>query len=463
MMWFKFGQLVWQVFKGRALNQQKSSEALVQALSQMPGLPRKLAQNLAPERGRELEFKTTTVPLTLIKQAVQAKAPALYAQIVEWDAHPQVASLGQVNRVRLADGRELALKTLLPGIRRELKEQTTVLLKTFEGLKQLKSFEFDTAQFAAFFHDQLAREVDYTLELRSQQEVRALFADSREIYVPAVYPEWSSDDLLVQEFVGGEGLESVLRGPRELQRQVAQQLAQALRRMLFDAGVLHGDLHAKNWAWSAARGRIVLYDFGSMLRFTPTQLEGLNQLLTASGPCLAAWVKVGFDERKLRELGDKLPALTEILLSVFRTPPPWQVQARLDALLGADKWIFRQAGPPWFMWVMRTLSSVLASLEQLGGQDAILTPITTAGGPMPKKLLILVRDNGEETVRVELPVRAMDNLADLVPEDAGVRIQESGISLTELAAASKAQDYPVGVVFEQALGTKHYLVQIVDR
>lgn len=462
MMLFKFGQLVWQVFKGRALNQQKASEALVQALSQMPGLPRKLAQNLAPERGRELEFKNATVPLFLIKKTVQAKSPSLFAQITEWDETPQVASLGQVNRVRLKDGRELAIKTLLPGVRRELITQTNVLLRTFESLKQLKSMDFDTAQFSKFFHEQLAREVDYTLEIESQQEMREIFSGSNEIYVPAVYPQWSHDDVLVQEFVPGQGLEALKQQPIERQRQVANQLGQALRRMLFEVGVLHGDLHAKNWAWSPSLGRIVLYDFGSMLRFTPTQLEGLKRLLRGDGDCLAAWGQVGFDEKKLRELNAKLPQMTEILLSVFRTPPPWQVQERLDALLGADKWIFRQAGPPWFMWVMRTLSSVLASLEQLGGQDAILAPITREG-PVTKKLLILVRENGEETVRVELPVRAMENLADLVPEETGERIRESGISLKDLAEKSKAQDYPVGVVFEQVMGVKHYLVKIIEK
>lgn len=460
MMWFKFGQLLWQVFKGRALNQQKTSEALVQALSQMPGLPRKLAQNLAPERGRELEFKNVTVPLFLVKKTVQAKSPELFAQITEWDETPQVASLGQVNRVRLRDGRELAIKTLLPGIRGELTTQTNVLLKTFESLKQLKSMDFDTAQFSTFFHAQLAREVDYTIELKSQQEMRAIFAQSAEIYVPAVYPEWSHDDVLVQEFVSGQGLEALTRESIERQRQVAHQLASALRRMLFEVGVLHGDLHAKNWAWSPTLGRIVLYDFGSMLRFTPTQLQGLNRLMANEGDCLAAWVQVGFDAKKLGELDGKLVPMTEILLSVFRSPPPWRMQERLDALLGADKWVFRQAGPPWFMWVMRTLSSVLASLEQLGGQDAILPPLTREG-PVTKKLLILVRENGEETVRVELPVRAMENLAELVPEDTGERIRESGISLKDLSETSKAQDYPVGVVFEQVLGAKHYLVKIV--
>lgn len=467
MVWLKLTQLLWQITRGRVLNQHKTSEALVQALSQMPGLPRKLAQNLVPKRGREIEFKNSIVPLWIVKNKIQSKRPLLFEQIVEWGEDPQVASLGQVNRVRLQDGSELAIKTLLPGIQQDLKSQTSLMLKTFSGLKWIKTMDFDTDSFALFLEEQLAREVNFSLELKSQQQMKKIFAQNADVYVPEVYEQWSDDEMLVQEFVYSIGMSELEAARTDHRQRVAAQLGRALRVMLFEVGFLHGDLHAKNWGWSTKHKKIILYDFGSMLQFTSNQQEALVQLLnlveipSSDQAYLDAWRELGFSEERLRQIKGKLPQLSKIFMTIFTQPPPWHIQEQLEELLGEEKWIFRQAGPPWFMWVMRTLSSVLASIEQLQGVETIVEE-NKVEKKMKKKLLICVHEGKEEMVRVELPVHSIENLADLVPNDVRIKISQSGIDLAALAEDFKRRDYPMEKVFEQQNGDKCYMVSIVQ-
>ncbi len=196
------------------------------------------------------------------------------------------ASLGQVHRAELRDGRVVAVKVQRPGIR-------DGVVADLDALRELAEFadgHFRTARrygFAAMleeFRKSMLRELDYEQEARNLQTLGVNLADFPRIHVPQPVLDYTTSRVLTMDFVGGSKLTSL--GPlAQLEIdgvELAEQLiASYLQQILVD-GFFHADPHPGN-VFLTDSGDIALLDLGMVGRVPHEAQEKLVKLLLAIG------------------------------------------------------------------------------------------------------------------------------------------------------------------------------------
>jgi predicted unusual protein kinase regulating ubiquinone biosynthesis (AarF/ABC1/UbiB family) len=192
------------------------------------------------------------------------------------------ASLGQVHRARLRDGRAVAIKVQRPGIRKQVAEDMDAL----EELAEL--FDSHTAagrryEFTGILHEMRAsmmQELDYRREARNLTTLGENLAEFERIVVPRPVEDFTTSRVLTMEFMEGRKITAV--GPlARLEMDgvaLADQLFEAYLKQILVDGFFHADPHPGN-VFLGTDGRIALIDVGMVGRLTPELQDQLMRLL----------------------------------------------------------------------------------------------------------------------------------------------------------------------------------------
>lgn len=194
------------------------------------------------------------------------------------------ASLGQVHRAALRDGRVVAVKVQRPGIRQEIWKEFEILTEVAGLFDRHTSAgrKLDFASMIEEFRKTLALELDYRVEALNLQRMRDNLRDFDGLFVPAPIDHYTTSRVLTMEYVHGIKITTLshvclteIDGPR-----LARQLFQAYLRMLCVDGFLHADPHPGN-VFITEDNRIALLDLGMVARITPSLQDRVLQLLVA--------------------------------------------------------------------------------------------------------------------------------------------------------------------------------------
>ncbi len=172
------------------------------------------------------------------------------------------ASLAQVHRARLLTGEQVVLKIQYPETRRLLPVDLRSLRRAVPVVRRL-SRGLDLASLADEIAELVALELDFVREADSTERVRAAFSDDPGVCIPRVYRQWSSDRLLVLEYIHGTPIAEVERwSMRGIEpTAVAEKLAALYCTMIFEHRFFHGDPHPGN-ILVLRDGSVALLDFG---------------------------------------------------------------------------------------------------------------------------------------------------------------------------------------------------------
>jgi ubiquinone biosynthesis protein len=194
------------------------------------------------------------------------------------------ASLGQVHRAVLRNGRAVAVKVQRPGIR-------DTILDDLDALRELAEFaDAHTALgrrygFAAMleeFRKSMLRELDYQQEAVNLRTLRANLTDFPRIHVPEPVADYTTARVLTMDFIGGRKLTSL--GPlAQLEVEgnaLADQLIGAYLKQILVDGFFHADPHPGN-VFLTETGDIGLIDLGMVGRVPVEMQERLLKLLLA--------------------------------------------------------------------------------------------------------------------------------------------------------------------------------------
>jgi ubiquinone biosynthesis protein len=203
----------------------------------------------------------------------------------EFEATPvAAASLGQVHRAAMRDGRRVAVKVQRPDIRERVAEDLEALEDIAEFLDDHTEMgrRYEFRKILEEFRRSLLRELDYRQEAQNLTLLRRNLSDFDKIVVPAPIDDYTTSRVLTMEYISGTKITSLSQVARlELDGAgLAEELFRAYLKQILVDGFFHADPHPGN-VFVTAAGQIALIDLGMVARLAPRLQEHLLQLLLA--------------------------------------------------------------------------------------------------------------------------------------------------------------------------------------
>jgi predicted unusual protein kinase regulating ubiquinone biosynthesis (AarF/ABC1/UbiB family) len=191
------------------------------------------------------------------------------------------ASLGQVHRATLPDGREVACKLQYPDMPstveadlRQLRLAMAVYHRMDNAIQHEEIYKELT--------ERLREELDYEREAAQMRLYRLMLADHPVVHVPEPVPGYCTRRLLTMTWLDGRPLMHRLAEdpPQEERNQIAEALFRAWYVPFYRYGVIHGDPHMGNYQ-VRPDGTVNLLDFGAIRVFPPSFVRGVIELFEA--------------------------------------------------------------------------------------------------------------------------------------------------------------------------------------
>src|SRR4051812_8796929 len=192
------------------------------------------------------------------------------------------ASIGQVHRATLPNGRRVAVKVQRPGAPQKIDADLNLMYQAAKLVKErVRAFDFiDTRQLVDEFARQIRQELDYRLEARNAQTFHRNFAGDPHVHVPRVYWTYTRARVLTLEWLDGTQLADVDLLPLTLdeRRDLAYRITETWMAMIFRHGFFHGDPHPANILVLEEAGSIGLVDFGAVGKLSDDDLTKVTRL-----------------------------------------------------------------------------------------------------------------------------------------------------------------------------------------
>lgn len=347
---------------------------LAERLAELKGVGMKIGQilgyidpTLPPELRALLSVLHTQAPASpwatveaTLRVELGPRADALLAGL---DPTPvAVASIGQVHRGRLPDGREVAVKIQHPGITDALRGDFgnaaigAAIARLLPGGRGVRGL-IDEARAA------MLDECDYGLEAARQRRFARWYAAHPVLAIPEVIDAWCTPRVLTTTWMPGRGLADVVaaRPSQTVRDRIGGALFELFVGTLYRYATFHADPHPGNFA-VLADGRVVIYDFGCVRSFEPALVRALARLLAAV------------------RAGDAVTIAAGVAALGGRPPTRPRDRARLHALLRG-----------FFAPLLEPGRHAIAPGAALAGADLVRDKRALLGLELPGHLLFLLR------------------------------------------------------------------------
>jgi predicted unusual protein kinase regulating ubiquinone biosynthesis (AarF/ABC1/UbiB family) len=209
-----------------------------------------------------------------VEAIVQAELGArLSKAFSEFESEPvAAASLGQVHRARLRDGREVAVKIQRPDIRKSIAEDLEVLeeIATFLDEHTDLGRRHRFVQILEQFRRTLVHELDYQREASNLTLVGENLREFKHLRVSKPVADYTTRSVLTMEYVHGQKITELSPMARlDLEGgMLADELFKAYLKQVLVDGLFHADPHPGNMCLTEDR-RIALLDLGMVGRVSP--------------------------------------------------------------------------------------------------------------------------------------------------------------------------------------------------
>lgn len=373
----------------KAENLVRNAARIADTLGEMKGAAMKVGQMLSLHEGM------LPPEVSAVLSVLQKEAPSVSFEVMERELRRELddfdalfeslepeafaaASIGQVHRGVLKDGREVAVKIQYPNAERMVRADLKNLKALLGNLVALFT-DIDFEPVWEEVRERLFEELDYLKEADNIRRIAALHADCAEIIVPGVVREATSRRVLTMEFVDGippaEAAED--RYPQHLRDQWGVTLFEFTLRGLLQHRFLHADPNLANFAFRED-GRVAVYDYGCVKEIPTDVAAGYSQLMDAVIHRRKAAIPEILRTMGVFKEGDKpLPRdmtdpYVDLVLDIVRASPPFtfgEDSSIYEALyeLGMTNW--QDAAdirfPRDMVFIDRTLGGLFGNLNKL--------------------------------------------------------------------------------------------------
>ncbi|MGI9517001.1 MAG: ABC1 kinase family protein [Pirellulaceae bacterium] len=203
------------------------------------------------------------------------------------------ASIGQVHQAQLLNGQDVIVKVRHAGIERAIETDLDILAGLAQMAERTEEFRpYQPKALVAEMARTMPRELNFKLELRNLMQFATMLENSRDVRIPKVYEDLSSERMLTMERLDGFKLtklstaengsieqELVADLPPEVDLPtVGRNGANLYLQMIFNDGIYHADPHPGN-VLIMDDGRIGLLDFGMVGRISEQLREDIESML----------------------------------------------------------------------------------------------------------------------------------------------------------------------------------------
>ncbi|QNJ94881.1 AarF/ABC1/UbiB kinase family protein [Mycolicibacterium fluoranthenivorans] len=213
-------------------------------------------QSAAPPMGRDL-----------VSEQLDAELGSATSEFVEFDEHPvAAASIGQVHRARLSDGRVVAVKIQYPGVAQAIRDDlaNTELVATFlRFVTSASGIVMDPRPLAQELTARISEEVDYVLEAQMITRFADLYRGHPFIRIPDVITELSTTRVLTMTYLDGLDWSQAQSADQDLKNTWAEVITRFTDGNYRHANLMHTDPHPGNYRFGLD-GTVGVVDFGSV-------------------------------------------------------------------------------------------------------------------------------------------------------------------------------------------------------
>ncbi|OHD00341.1 MAG: ubiquinol-cytochrome C reductase [Sphingomonadales bacterium RIFCSPLOWO2_12_FULL_63_15] len=288
-----------------------NAQRVTEQLSRLRGAAMKLGQMISLDAGDMLPPELTAI-LAKLRDNAHHMPPAQLQKVLatqwgqDWrrrfahfEASPiAAASIGQVHRARLPDGRVVAVKVQYPGVADSI-DADVDNVATLLRLSGLLPSALDIAPLLGEAKIQLHEEADYLREARQMQLYADRLAHDPRFLVPRPLDDWTTDQVLVMDYIAADSIDTLADASQAVRDRSMAALLDLVLHELFVFGHMQTDPNFANYRWRPESGEIVLLDFGAARPVPPETSNAYRTLLRAGltgdrDGLRAALIDVGF-------------------------------------------------------------------------------------------------------------------------------------------------------------------------
>src|SRR3954467_3571029 len=350
----------------------EAAERMVDVLGTMKGAAMKIGQlasfidtEFIPEEYRDLyqdklaSLRSEAPPMPWKKAKAGLEG--------EWDGEPveelfedfeqeatAAASIGQVHRAVLPDGRKVAVKVQYPGIAEALRadlQNAQMLMRMAKALAP----GLDARAAAAELKERVLEELDYEFEAQNQRSFSRAYRGHPFVYVPDVITRLSRNRVMVTEYVEGRGFDEVKRLDAEQRCRFGEIVFRFYLGSIYQLQHFNADAHPGNYLLMDD-GRVAFLDFGMTKRLDIEQIRLEEEVVKA---------RLDGDAERLRQ---KLHEL-----GFLRNPKRVDAERLMHHVDAVGGWYWhdsdREITPEYVMSVISAISDPRRAFAALRGRE----------------------------------------------------------------------------------------------
>lgn len=254
-----------------------TSIKLGQILSTRPDI---LAPSIIEEL-RLLQDRAPEIPFEQIQMQVEDTLGRPLEELFEHvEREPlATASMAQVHRARMFDGREVIIKVQRPGIGRLIRSDMSILYY-LARLGEATIDEvglYNPVAIVKEFEKAITEELNFLIEAENTKTAHRLAADLPDVIIPEVLDDYTGARVITQTYIEGFKIEELEVGSERAQKLCTIAMDAAFRQIFRD-GFFHGDPHPGNMLITAD-DRVVFLDWGLVGRLSAVQQDQLVEML----------------------------------------------------------------------------------------------------------------------------------------------------------------------------------------
>lgn len=228
---------------------------------------------------KDLQDKVIPMDKATSKQIIENNLPLNRFQEIELTPIAS-ASIGQVHRAVLKNGKKVVLKIKRPGISETIESDIHILMNLLNVMDLSGASNIsETKEIIQDFRDYVIQETNFDNEMQNMKLFSEIYKTNKNIYLPKLHESLCSSNVIVMDYIPSKKFSVAKKTlTREERSALAYKFMDLVVQQFITDGLVHGDPHEGNIGVSDD-GKLVVYDLGNIVTIDPSLRTLMKQLI----------------------------------------------------------------------------------------------------------------------------------------------------------------------------------------